>query len=53
MPKKPISKEKISITLDKDILESVETLLVDKKFRNRSHIIEYSLAKLLEEENGN
>lgn len=53
MPKKQISKEKISISLDKNILSVVETLLISGKFRSRSHILEYSLKKFLEEEKGN
>jgi len=50
MPKKFSSKEKISITIDKDILNTVETAIQSGKFRNRSHALEYSLIKLLEGE---
>jgi len=42
-------KQKISITVEKEALELIENLLKDHKFRNRSHIIEYSLRKFLEE----
>ena len=48
--RKPINKEKISITLDKTILESIENIS-SPQFRNRSHLIEYCVTKFLEEEN--
>ena len=41
-------KQKISITIDKQMIKLIETLLNDAKFRNRSHVIEYSLRKFLE-----
>jgi len=40
-------KQKISITIDEKALGLIEDLLVDGRFRNRSHIIEYSLRKFL------
>jgi len=44
-------KQKISITIDEatvfDILKSIET----GKFRNKSHVVEYAVKKLLENEN--
>ncbi|MFA5174347.1 MAG: hypothetical protein WC438_04160 [Candidatus Pacearchaeota archaeon] len=42
-------KQKISITIDKRIIRLLENALRDSKFRNRSHIIEYSLTKFLGE----
>jgi Arc/MetJ-type ribon-helix-helix transcriptional regulator len=42
-------KQKISITLDEEMIKIVETLLKDAQFRNRSHVIEYSLKKFLNE----
>jgi Arc/MetJ-type ribon-helix-helix transcriptional regulator len=44
-------KSKISVTLDKEILELIENMINDKKgmFRNRSHVVEYSIKKLLHE----
>ena len=42
-------KQKISITIEKEMLEVVEKLLVDEKFRNRSHVVEFALNKLVEE----
>lgn len=41
-------KQKISITIDKEMIELIETMLADARFRNRSHIIEYSLREFLE-----
>jgi len=40
-------KKKISVTIEEDAVESIEHLLEDKMFRNRSHVIEYSLMKFL------
>ena len=44
-------KSKISITLDKEMLELMENMINDKKgtFRNRSHLLEYSIKKLLDD----
>ena len=47
-----MSKEKISITVDKEILDLVESLLDSGKFRNRSHAFEYALNKFLKDEKG-
>lgn len=41
-------KQKISVTLDEKMLDIVEKLLADAKFRNRSHIVEFALTKLTE-----
>ena len=48
--RKPINKEKISITLDKTILKSIDNLSDNPLFRNRSHLIEYCINKFLEDE---
>ncbi len=42
-------KQKISITIDEKMIKIIEALLNDAKFRNRSHVIEYSLKKFLDE----
>lgn len=39
-------KERVSITLDKEVLEIVNSLLNDKKFRNRSHVFEMAIEAL-------
>ena len=43
-------KQKISVTIDEKNLERLERALLEGKFRNKSHIIEYSLNKFLKEE---
>lgn len=43
-------KSKISITVDKKILDLIEKKINSGKFRNRSHVIEYGVKKLLAEE---
>tara|TARA_Y100000310_G_C20667475_1_gene808410 strand:+ start:825 stop:980 length:156 start_codon:yes stop_codon:yes gene_type:complete len=42
-------KQKISVTIDEQTLNLVEQKLEDEKFRNRSHVIEYSLKRFLDE----
>ena len=42
-------KQKISISIDEGKIKLIEKLLNDGKFRNKSHVIEYSLDKLLKE----
>ncbi len=43
-------KNKISISVDADILEKIDENIGNKRFRNRSHAFEYSLKKILEDE---
>ena len=45
-------KQKLSITIDKEKIKDVEELIATGKFRNISHVLEYSLNKFLSEENG-
>jgi len=42
-------KQKISVTIDEETIKLIEELLKDTQFRNRSHIIEHSLKKFMEE----
>jgi len=44
-------KSKISITVDKEVLELIENMVNDNKgiFRNRSHLLEYSIKKFVME----
>lgn len=44
-----MTKQKISITIDEQTLALVEQILGDERFRNRSHVIEYSLRRFLDE----
>jgi Arc/MetJ-type ribon-helix-helix transcriptional regulator len=46
-------KLKINVTIDEEKLKLVEKLLESGKYRNKSHVMEYSLTKLLQEENQN
>jgi Arc/MetJ-type ribon-helix-helix transcriptional regulator len=43
-------KARLSATVDKEILKLIESLLKDKKYRNKSHIIETALYLLKEKE---
>ena len=42
-------KQKISITIDEEKIKEIETLLEEGLFRNKSHVLEYSLNKFLKE----
>ncbi len=42
-------KQKISITLDRKTLDLIHGMIESGKFRNRSHLIEYSLKKFVDE----
>ena len=42
-------KQKLSITIDAKTIEVIENMLKDGTFRNKSHVIEYSLNKFLKE----
>jgi len=44
-------KQKISVTIDEHSVKIIENILNDGRFRNRSHVIEYSLRKFLDELN--
>ena len=44
-------KQRISITIDEERMRLIEILLKNNsRFRNKSHVIEYSLDKTLKEE---
>ena len=46
-------KQKLSVSIEEDTVELLRELIKDGRFRNQSHIIEYSLNKFLkEQENG-
>jgi len=46
-------KQKLSISIEKETIELVKELIKEGRFRNKSHILEYSLNKFLKgEENG-
>ena len=43
-------KERISVTVDKETIERINSLIKNKKFRNRSHLVEMAIEKLEGEE---
>ena len=45
-------KTKLSITLDEELVNEIIKTLSTGKFRNKSHVVEYAVKKLLEVENG-
>ncbi len=45
-------KQKLSITIDEDKIKMLEKLLKDGLFRSKSHIIEFTLNRFLQEQNG-
>jgi len=42
-------KQKLSITIEEDKVKIIEEMLKEGLFRNKSHILEYSLNKFLKE----
>jgi metal-responsive CopG/Arc/MetJ family transcriptional regulator len=45
-------KERVTITIDKDLLKWLDSRITDKTFANRSHGFEYLIQRKLDEENG-
>ena len=39
-------KERISVTLDKEIIRILNVLVKDRKYRNRSHAVEMAIEQL-------
>ena len=44
-------KQKISITIDEKTVQDILNTISTGKFRNKSHVVEYAVKKLLEVEN--
>lgn len=42
-------KQKLSVTIEEDIVKQIEEKVGERVFRNKSHIIEYALYRLLKE----
>ena len=40
-------KQKLSITMDKETVKKLQTLLCDGRYRNQSHIIEFAVKEFL------
>ena len=45
-------KQKLSITIDEKTVHDILKTIESGKFRNKSHVVEYAVKKLLEVENG-
>jgi metal-responsive CopG/Arc/MetJ family transcriptional regulator len=45
-------KERISITIDKDLLDWVDRKIAGKLFANRSHALEFLAMQMMDEEEG-
>ncbi len=43
-------KQKLSISVEEKTIALIENLIKDSRFRNRSHVVEFALEKLREEE---
>ena len=43
MVRRRTMKEKLSISLEKDTLDRINSLVENKRFRSRSHVIEYAV----------
>lgn len=44
-------KEKISVSIERETVELIEESVKKGSFRNKSHVVEFSLNKLLKENN--
>ncbi len=42
-------KVKLSVSVDKEALESIENSVKEGRFRNKSHAVEYAVNKLMRE----
>ena len=43
-------KQKLSISIEEELIKQLEEALAEGKFRNKSHVLEYALRQLLKEE---
>lgn len=43
-------KQKLSITIEEETIKKLSEVVREGRFRNKSHIVEYSLNKLLSED---
>ena len=44
-------KQKLSVTIDEETLKFIEETIKRGKYRNKSHVVEYSVNKLKENKN--
>lgn len=45
-----MARQKLSVSLEEDVVERAKAILKEGKFRNMSHIIEYALRRFLTSE---
>lgn len=45
-------KHKLSVSLDKELVDELVSTLSSGKYRNKSHAVEFAVKKLMEEQNG-
>jgi len=45
-----MSKQKISITIDEELIGLIEDIVKSGRSRNRSHVFDFALSKLMENE---
>ena len=45
-------KQKLSVTLDERLLKMIDELVETGVFRNKSHLVEYSVNKIVKESKG-
>jgi len=45
-------KQKLSVTIDDELLTKIAAALSSCKFRNKSHLVEFAVKKLMEEQDG-
>ncbi|MEK6872156.1 MAG: ribbon-helix-helix domain-containing protein [Nanoarchaeota archaeon] len=43
-------KQKLSVTLDENLLQEIDRIVQTGKFRNKSHFVEYSINDILKRE---
>ena len=44
-------KQKVSISIEEETIRKIKEKLVEGTFRNKSHLVEFAVIKLLKEEN--
>jgi Arc/MetJ-type ribon-helix-helix transcriptional regulator len=45
-------KNKLSITLDDETVFAIQNAISSGRFRNKSHVVEFAVRRLIEEKNG-
>lgn len=42
-------KERLSVTVDSELIKNLDEILQNKEFRNKSHLVELALVKFMKE----